>query len=161
MNFSKIKQLYPDAQLSDYPFLESETFRIPYKNKWIHIPTDKLNDKEWSLLKLLKEEVQPTSFPVSHSEWFQYLEGNKELPPQTTRSVRLIQLYLEKMDDQFDYSIWIDSIIHLFDPVLDVFFVTSDMCFVVQDNSAPSLSREEITGTIKTLEDDFSIRTNA
>lgn len=161
MNFSKIKQLYPEAKLSDYPFLESDTFRLPYKNKWIHIPTESLNDKERHLLTLLKEEVQPTSFPVSRSDWFQYLEGNKDLPPQTTRSVRLIQLFLEKMDNQFDYSIWIDSIIHLFDPVLDVFFVTSDMCFVVQDNSAPSLSREEITGMIKTLEDDFSIRTNA
>lgn len=161
MNFSKLKKLYPEAQLSDYPFLEEDTFRIPYKNKWIHIPADSLNDKEWHLLTILKEEVQPSNFPVSRSDWFNFLEGKREELPQSTKPIRLIQLYLEKMDDQFDYSIWIDSIVNLFDPVLDVFFVTSDMCFVLQDNSAPSLSRDEIIGMIKTLEDDFSIRTNA
>lgn len=161
MDFFKIKDLYPDAELTDQPFLERDTFRLPYKNKWIHIPNETINEKEQALLSLLKEESEPDAFPISNSDWSQFMSGRKEQPPQTTKPVRLIQLYLEKMDQQFDYSIWMDSVLHLFEPVLDVFFITRDTCFVLQDNSAHSLSQDEITGMLKTLEDDFSIRTNA
>lgn len=161
MDFFKIKDLYPEAELTDHPFLERDTFRLSYKNKWIHIPSEHINEKEQALLSLLRDESDPEPFPVSDSDWSQFMSGNKEQPPQTTRPVRLIQLYLEKMDQQFDYAIWMDSVLHLFEPVLDVFFITRDTCFVLQDNSAHTLSQEEITGMLKTLEDDFSIRTNA
>ncbi len=161
MDFSKLKNLYPEATLSKHPFVEEDTLRIPYKNQWIHIPKGTLTDKEISVLNLLKEEIQPASFPSSQSKWFSYIEGNMEYPPQTTHSVRLIQLVLEKMDDQFDYSIWLDSLTHLFEPVLDVFFITQETCYIIQDNTGQALDQEEISGMLKTLEDDFSIRTNA
>lgn len=161
MDFSKLKKLYPEASLSKHPFMEKDTLRIPYKNQWIHIPRQNLNEKEINVLNLLKEEVQPATFPTSQSKWFSFMEGNLEYPPQTTHPVRLIQLVLEKMDDQFDYSIWIDSITHLFEPVLDVFFVTQDTCYIIQDNTSQTLTQEEMYGMLKTLEDDFSIRTNA
>ncbi|GEK90048.1 helix-turn-helix domain-containing protein [Alkalibacterium putridalgicola] len=161
MDFSKLKKLYPESTLSKHPFMEEDTLRIPYKNQWIHIPKKSLDDKEISILNLLKEEIQPDTFPASQSKWFNFMEGNREYPPQTTHPVRLIQLVLEKMDDQFDYSIWIDSITHLFEPVLDVFFVTQDACYIIQDNTSQTLTQEEIYGMLKTLEDDFSIRTNA
>lgn len=161
MDFSKLKKLYPKAQLNKHPFVEEDTLRIPYKNQWIHIPKENLDEKEINVLNLLKEEIQPATFPSSDSKWFNYIEGNKEYPPQTTHPVRLIQLVLEKMDDQFEYSIWIDSITHLFAPVLDVFFVTQETCYIIQDNTTHPLSQEEIYGMLKTLEDDFSIRTNA
>ncbi|SFC36305.1 PucR C-terminal helix-turn-helix domain-containing protein [Alkalibacterium subtropicum] len=161
MDFSKLKKLYPEATLSKHPFMEEDTLRIPYKNQWIHIPKQRLDDKEISVLTLLKEEIQPDMFPSSQSKWLNFLEGNREYPPQTTQPVRLIQLVLEKMDDQFDYTIWIDSITHLFEPVLDVFFVTRETCYIIQDNTSQSHTQEEIYGMLKTLEDDFSIRTNA
>ncbi|OJF93260.1 helix-turn-helix domain-containing protein [Alkalibacterium sp. 20] len=161
MDFSKLKKLYPTATLSKHPFVEEDTLRIPYKNQWIHIPKQLLDEKEIQVLDLLKEEIQPATFPSSHSKWFNYIEGNREYPPQTTHPVRLIQLVIEKIDDQFDYSIWIDSITHLFEPVLDVFFITQETCYVIQDNTAQPVNQEEIYGMLKTLEDDFSIRTNA
>lgn len=161
MDFSKLKKLYPEAMLSKHPFMEEDTLRIPYKNQWIHIPKRHLNDKEINVLNLLKEEIQPDMFPASQSKWFNFMEGNRETPPQTIHPVRMIQLVLEKMDDQFDYSIWVDSITHLFEPVLDVFFVTQDTCYIIQDNSSQTLTQEEMYGMLKTLEDDFSIRTNA
>lgn len=161
MDYANLKKLYPETELSALPFLEKETFRIPYKNKWIHIPKESLSEKEWQLLTLLKEEIEPSAFPVSDSKWSDYVEGKRELPPKTTKSIRLTQLFLEKMDTQFDYSIWIDSIRQLFEPVLDVFFITSDTCFIIQDTSAPIFSTEEITGILQTLEDDFSIRSHA
>lgn len=161
MDYAKLKSLYPNLQLSDYPFLDTDTFRIPYKNKWIHIPTDSLSDKEWQLLTLLKQESEPATFPVSHSKWAAYMEGKREAPPKTTGNIRMVQLILEKIDTQFDYSIWTDSIAHLFEPVLDIFFVTTDTCLIIQDTSAPEFTDEEITGILQTLEDDFSVRTHA
>ncbi|MCC5895322.1 MAG: helix-turn-helix domain-containing protein [Alkalibacterium sp.] len=161
MDYVHLKKLYPETELSDLPFLQKETFRIPYKNKWIHIPKDSLTENEWQLLSLLKQEIEPSSFPVSDSKWAHFIEGKRELPPKTTENIRLTQLFLEKMDAQFDYSIWIDSIRQLFEPVLDVFFITSDSCFIIQDTNAPTFSTEELTGILQTLEDDFSIRSHA
>ncbi|PRY82550.1 helix-turn-helix domain-containing protein [Alkalibacterium olivapovliticus] len=161
MDYTTLKELYPETELSALPFLDQETFRIAYKNKWIHIPKKSLTDKEWQLLTLLKQEIEPSSFPVSDSKWSDYLEGKRDIPPKTTKNIRLTQLYLKKIDTQFDYSIWIESIRQLFDPVLDVFFITSDTCFIVQDTSALTFSTQEITGMLQTLEDDFSIRSHA
>lgn len=161
MDYAKLKSLYPDLQLSDLPFLEMDTFRLPYKNKWLHIPTDSLSEKEWQLLTLLKKETEPASFPVSDSKWSNYLDGKRDTPPKTTGNIRLIQLIMEKIDTQFDYSIWMDSISHLFEPVLDLFFVSTDTCLIIQDTSAPDFSEEEITGILQTLEEDFSVRTHA
>lgn len=161
MDYPKLKSLYPNLQLSDHPFLETDTIRIPYKNKWIHIPTASLSEKERQLLTLLKQENEPESFPVSHSKWSAFIEGKRDTPPKTTGTIRMIQLILDKIDTQFDYSIWIDSIIHLFDPVLDSFFVTSNTCLIIQDKTAPDFSANEITGILQTLEDDFSVRTHA
>lgn len=161
MDYAKLKLLYPDLQLSDYPFLDNDTFRIPYKNKWIHIPTESLSDKEWQLLTLLKQEKEPATFPVSHSKWSAFLEGKREKPPKTTGNIRVVQLILEKIDTPFDYSIWIDSVTQLFEPVLDTFFVTAETCLIIQDTFAPEFTDEEITGMLQTLEDDFSVRTHA
>lgn len=161
MDYASLKKLYPETVLSELPFLEEETFRMSYKNKWIHISKESLTQKEWQLLSLLKEEIEPSTFPVSDSKWSNYIEGKKELPPKTTEQIRLTQLYLQKMDTQFDYSIWLESIRQLFGPVLDVFFITSDTCLIIQDTSAPTFSTEELTGMLQTLEDDFSIRSHA
>lgn len=148
-------------QLSNLPFLNIDTFRIPYKNKWLHIPSDSLSDKEWQLLTLLKQESEPETFPISHSKWSAYLEGQREQLPKTTGNIRMIQLIMEKIDTQFEYAIWIDSISQLFEPVLDIFFVAADTCLIIHDTSAPDFSEEEITGILQTLEDDFSVRTHA
>ncbi|EXJ23677.1 Leucine rich protein [Alkalibacterium sp. AK22] len=161
MDYIKLKHLYPEAELSSFPFLEKETFRIPYKNKWIHIPTASLSDKEWQLLSLLKQEVEPSKTPLTQSRWHAYLEGKRDTPPDKVESIRMTQFLLEKMDNQFDYSIWIDSIRQLLDPVLDVFFISSDTCLVIQDTSAPTFKTAEMQGLLQTLEDDFSIRTHA
>jgi len=161
LDFSKLKKLYPTASLSKHPFLEEDTLRIPYKNQWIHIPKANLDNKEVRVLNLLKEEIQPAAFPASHSKWLNFIEGNRENPPHTSHRVRLIQLVLDKIDEQFEYSIWIDSLTHLFEPVLDVFFVTPDTCYIIQDQGSQLHTQEEIYGMLKTLEDDFSIRTNA
>ncbi|SDK65293.1 helix-turn-helix domain-containing protein [Alkalibacterium thalassium] len=161
MDYANLKTLYPEAVLSDLPFMDEDTFRIPYKNKWIHIPKKELTEKEWQLLVMLKQEIEPSSFPVSDSKWAELIQGQRDLPPKTTQMIRLTQLYLEKIDTQFDYLIWIDSIRQLFEPVLDVFFISSDTCLIVQDTGAPNFSDEEITGILQTLEDDFSIRTHA
>lgn len=161
MDYANLKILYPEAILTDLPFMDEDTFRMPYKNKWIHIPKRGLTEKESQLLLMLKQEIEPSSFPVSDSKWAELIQGHRELPPKTTQMIRLTQLYLEKIDTQFDYSIWIDSIRQLFEPVLDVFFVSGDTCLIIQDTSAPDFTEEEMTGILQTLEDDFSIRTHA
>ncbi|GEK92134.1 helix-turn-helix domain-containing protein [Alkalibacterium kapii] len=161
MDFSKLKKIYPEATLNKKPFLNEETFRMSYKNQWIHIPKHVLTEKEITILDLLKKEAQPDTFPSTQSKWFQFLEGSLEYPPQTESTIRLIQLVLEKIDNQFDHAIWIDSIAQIFESVLDVFFISQDTCYIIQGHNTKALTQTELYGMLKTLEDDFSIRTNA
>lgn len=147
--------------LSKKPFIKGNTFRISYKNQWIHIPTEHISHREMNILNLLKEEAQTDSFPISQSEWFHFLDGSLEHPPTTDIPVRLIQMVLEKINTDFAYSTWVDAVGHIFESVLDVFFVSEDTCLIIQKHTSKALKQKELFGMLKTLEDDFSIRANA
>lgn len=159
MDFSQLKQLYSTAELKDTPFAETDVQTYSYKNKWIHIPKKDLSQKEQNLLAILLNQEKQSAKQSSQSQWYTFLTDDTAQSPHTTSSIRMIQVKIQKKDEQFDYSLWLDSVRHLFDSVLDVFFFSTDLCLIIQNESPLPYSFEEFQGIFQTLEDDFSVRT--
>lgn len=159
MDFLQIRQLYPTAQLKDEPFTNEGVKTYPYKNKWIHLPLDNITRNEQILLDLLLNGQESRQTIQNRSKWFSYFNGEKKVPPATTSPIRMIQIKLQKKDFDFDKSLWLESLRNLLEPVLDVFFVSSDFCLIIQNKDAAFLAIDEIQGMLQTLEDDFSLRT--
>lgn len=159
MDFAQLKKLYPTAQLMDSNQTNGSIRAYPYKNKWVHIDATQLTEKEHALLSLFLTQAHEEQAYSTGSSWYAYLIGERKKAPYTTSSVRMIQLILEKKDKQFDSTLWIDSIQQLFEPVLDAFFYSEDLCLLIQNEEAFTYSREEMQGILQTLEEDFSLRT--
>lgn len=159
MDFLQLKQIYSTAELKDSPFSDSDVHTYPYKNKWLHISKSDVSLNEQKLLSIfLNQENQPIK-QSERSHWFTYITDESVAPPQITSSIRMIQVKIQKKDKHFDHSLWIDSVQHLFDSVLDVFFTSDNHCVIIQNEEKQSFSFEELQGIFQTLEDDFSIRT--
>ncbi|API87904.1 hypothetical protein BKP56_00455 [Marinilactibacillus sp. 15R] len=158
MEFTDLKTVYPEAYLSDNPFSENDLLSLPYKNKWIHVPTSSLTESEIDLLTMLYQKQESIISASDSSQWHDYLIGKKKAVPKSSRSVRMIQLKLNNKDQQFDPSLWSESAKTLFEPTIDSFFLSDDLYIIIQPQSKYYLDKNEIQGILQTLEIDFSLK---
>ncbi|WP_208560272.1 helix-turn-helix domain-containing protein [Marinilactibacillus kalidii] len=158
MKFSNLKIIYPDAQLVEASTNERSMLSLPYKNKWIQLSKESLSENEIHLLSMLYKKESTYTIQQS-SPWYTYLSEKKQTPPKVSGRVRMIQLKLEKKDAQFDPVLWSESAKTLFEPLEDSFFLSDDLYCIIQPTEAAFLNKDEIEGTLQTLEDDFSLKT--
>lgn len=161
MTFEQIKKIYPNASLSDTKEETDELAAFPYQNKWIHLRKEEVSQKESQLLNLLlnQDGQLDSRTPTFHSEWHAFLSGDKDDAPEGQKLVRVIQIELRKKDDEFDKKLWLESISSLFDPIVDLFFLSEQLCLIVQNENGRYLQSDEMEGIIQTLDDDFSTKT--
>lgn len=158
MTFEELKTIYPDAYLSDEKEGFDDSLVFPYYNKWIHLKKEDVSEKERHLLSFLLDHWALSSNTPVRSQWQAFLTGEEEIP-QGQNMVRVIQIELRKKDEEFDKKLWLESIANLFDPIVDIFFLSDELCLVIQDEKSRYLQSEEIEGMLQTVDDDFSTKT--
>lgn len=161
MIFEQIKQLYPDAFLADEQQHSDQYFVYPYNHQWIHLKKQSVSSTELELLNLLfqQKSEQTHTGNGSHSQWQKFLLEETHTPPAEEKLIRIIQIDLKKKDEEFDEELWLESIANLFYPTIDLFFVTNQLCLVIQNEEGRYLKSEEMAGILQTLDDDFSAQT--
>lgn len=159
MEFAKLKIIYPEAYIADNPTFKHELLSLPYKNKWIHLPISTLSQNEIDLLTILYQEQESIMAQQQASQWYEYLVGKKQTVPEISDAIRMIQLKLDKKDEQFDPAVWSESAKTLFEPLIDSFFLSDDVYIILQPQTASFLNQNEIQGILQTLEIDFSLKT--
>lgn len=158
LEFTDLKSVYPNSYLSDSPIFEDNLLSLPYKNKWIHLPTSSLTENEINLLMMLYHKKNSNINQSYSSKWHDYLLGKQSTIPKTSEFIRMIQLKLNNIDRHFDTELWSESAKTLFEPMIDSFFLSDDLYIIIQPQGKISLDKSEFQGILQTLELDFSLK---
>lgn len=159
MNFKELKNLYPEAVLTDYDTSGKQYIAFPYQNKWIQFERHQKSATELELIQYALKQ-QPVPLKIKNlSKWQAFLlEGSFALPKEEG-IYRIIQFEIIKKDSSFERSLWLEAFNNLFSGVEDSLFITENKGILIQEKQSDLLNNEEMAGIIRTLDDDFSVKT--
>lgn len=159
MNFKEMKLLYPEAVLTHSNTSGEKYVAFPYKDKWIQLERKQKSDTELALIQYALTQKKTSSTRSVASKWQSFLFEESFALPKTEGSYRIIQFEIVKMDDTFTQSVWLDAFKNLFLNIEEAFFITETKGILIEEKQEHLLSNEEMAGIIRTLDDDFSIKT--
>ncbi|MBM6616037.1 helix-turn-helix domain-containing protein [Desemzia sp. RIT804] len=159
MNFKELKFLYPEAILTDRNTSGEHYIAFPYQDNWIQFERHQKSDTE---LALIQYAINQKSVPLKtkkSSKWQSFLVEESFALPKEEGIYRIIQFEIIKKDAAFERALWIKAFKSLFTGVEDIFFTTENKGMLIQEKQPDLLSNEEMAGIIRTLDDDFSVKT--
>ena len=159
MNFKEMKLLYPEAVLTHSNTSGEKYVAFPYKDKWIQLERKQKSDTELALIQYALTQKKTSSTRSAASKWQSFLLEESFALPRNEGSYRIIQFEIVKMDDTFTQSVWLDAFKQLFLNIEEAFFLTETKGILIEEKHEHLLNNEEMAGIIRTLDDDFSIKT--
>ncbi|MFL2100429.1 helix-turn-helix domain-containing protein [Desemzia sp. FAM 23989] len=159
MNFKELKNLYPEAVLTEYNTSGKQYIAFPYQDQWIQFERYQKSDTELALIQYALNQ-KPIPFKTKKmSKWHTFLVNGSFALPKEEGFYRIIQFEIIKKDAAFERGLWLKAFKSLFSGIEDTFFLTENKGILIQGKQPDLLSSEEMAGIIRTLDDDFSIKT--
>ena len=159
MNFKELKTLYPEAVLTEHNTSGEHYIAFPYQDKWIQFERHQKSDTELALIQYALNQKSTPLKTKQLSKWHSFLLEESFALPKDEGTYRMIQFEITKKDATFDRALWLKAFKSLFSSVEDVFFTVENKGVLVQGEQGELLSNEEMAGIIRTLDDDFSVKT--
>lgn len=159
MNLSEIKTLYPDAVITHQNTTNKDYAAFPYQGKWIQFDRAQKSASELTLIEYLLKENNTQMKTEQPSPWRAFLFEDSFVLPKANGPCRIIQFSITQKDASFERDLWLNEFKSLFFNIKDAFFHTDSAGVLIQEKTTESISTEEISGIIQTLDDDFSIKT--
>lgn len=154
-----MKLLYPEAVLTRTNTSGEQYVAFPYKGKWIQLERKQKSETELALIQYALAQKKFTSHHSAASKWQSFLLEESFALPRDEGNYRIIQFEILKMDDSFAQPVWLDAFKNLFLNIEEAFFITETKGILIEKKQEHLLSNEEMAGIIRTLDDDFSIKT--
>lgn len=159
MNFKELKSLYPEAALTEHNTSGEHYIAFPYQDKWIQFERHQKSDTELALIQYALSQKSAPLKTTKLSKWQSFLVDGSFALPKEEGFYRIIQFEIIKKDAAFERALWLKAFKSLFSNVEDVFFTVVNKGMLIQGKQADLLSNEEMAGIIRTLDDDFSVKT--
>ena len=160
MNFNQFRSIYPSTFLTDDTKHDPAYLTFPYQDQWIHFGKKQLTASEKELLTLLfNKDTTGQNTEIPQSKWQKFLIENNPSPPIEVGVYRVIQFDINKKDTRFDNNLWLSSFKSFFEDVQEAFFVNDHYGLLIHRYSGYSITQDETTGFLQTIDDDFSTKT--
>lgn len=157
MDYQLIKQWFPNSFLSPKTHDEQIFYSIPVGHQYLIIPNHEMTSRESAMLEeLLKYHKMWT--PIPESDWQKYLVGQGPKPKSSHQRLRLIQINISTPHESMAHQVFAETFQTLFSKVVDAFFMSKQLFFLIQGQSSESFSVEDLDPMISAVEDDFSLK---
>lgn len=153
MNQAQLLELYPNAQLKEFPSASPSILSLATGDAFLWFEKKSLAPSEISLLKAL---FPMATNPKNHP-WYHYLFEQQSLT--LDRSYRIIQLHVSAKDD-FLQKEWQETLLAMFYEPADFFFYSQQDALLIEPKGKNFLPVSELNGIFQSLDIDFEITTN-